>query len=42
MRREKFATWCAQLPPGCVVAMEACSGAHHWARRLLALGLQRG
>ena len=40
MSRQKFAVWCAQLPPGCVVAMEACSGAHHWARRLLALGLQ--
>jgi transposase len=31
--------WCAQLPPGCLVAMEACSGAHHWARKLRALGL---
>ena len=31
--------WCAPLPPGCVVAMHACSGAHHWARRLIALGL---
>jgi transposase len=38
--REKFAAWCAQLPPGCVVAMEACGGAHHWARRLRAMGLQ--
>ena len=27
----------AQLPC-CVVWMEACSGAHHWARRLHALG----
>lgn len=27
----------AQVPP-CLVAMEACSGAHHWARRLQALG----
>jgi len=32
--------WCAQLPPGCVVAMEACSGSHHWGRRLQAMGLQ--
>ncbi|MEJ5991665.1 IS110 family transposase [Ramlibacter sp. PS3R-8] len=40
MSRQKFAAWCAQLPAGCVVAMEACSGAHHWARRLMALGLQ--
>ena len=38
--RDKFMAWCAQLPPGCVVAMEACSGAHHWARRLEAMGLQ--
>ena len=38
--REKFMAWCAQLPPGCVVAMEACCGAHHWARRISAMGLQ--
>jgi len=38
--REKFLPWCAQLPPGCAVAMETCSGAHHWARRLRAMGLQ--
>jgi transposase len=31
--------WCAQLPPGCLVAMETSSSAHHWARRLTALGL---
>jgi transposase len=40
MSRQKFSAWCAQLPAGCIVAMEACSGAHHWARRLAALGLQ--
>lgn len=39
LAREKFMAWCAQLPPGCLVAMEACSGAHHWARKLIALGL---
>lgn len=39
LARDKFMAWCAQLPPGCVVAMEACSGAHHWARKLVALGL---
>ena len=38
--REKFLPWCARLPAGCVVAMEVSSGAHHWARRLTALGLQ--
>lgn len=37
--RGKFLAWCAQLPPGCVVAMEACSSAHHWARQLAAIGL---
>ena len=39
LKRDQFLSWCAQLPPGCVVAMEACSSAHHWARRLRALGL---
>ncbi len=39
LTREKFLSWCAQLPPGCVVAMETCSGAHHWARRLRSMGL---
>ena len=29
LRREQFMPWCAQLPPGCVVAMEASSSAHH-------------
>ena len=37
--RDKFVDWCAHLPAGCMVAMEACSGAHHWARKLVALGL---
>ena len=32
LAREKFLPWCAQLPPGCLVAMEASSSAHHWAR----------
>jgi hypothetical protein len=35
--REAFALWLAQVPAGTVVAMEACSGAHHWARRCLDL-----
>ena len=38
--RGKFMAWCARLPAGCVVAMEISSGAHHWARRLTALGLE--
>lgn len=37
--RDKFLPWCAQLPAGCIVAMESCSGAHHWARQLTAMGL---
>ena len=40
MSRERFAAWCAQLPRGCIVAMEAASSAHHWARKLAAMGLQ--
>ena len=30
--REKFMPWCAQLPAGVLIAMEASSSAHHWAR----------
>jgi transposase len=36
---ERFFAWCAELAAGCVVAMEACGGAHHVGRRLLLLGL---
>ncbi len=39
LSRDKFISWCAQLPAGCLVAMEACCGAHHWARKLSTLGL---
>ena len=39
LSRDKFVPWCAQLPAGCLVAMEACAGSHHWARKLMALGL---
>ena len=39
LKREQFIEWCAQLPPGCMVAMEASSSAHHWARKLKAMGL---
>ena len=39
LKRDQFLAWCAQLPAGCLIAMEACSGAHAWARRLRALGL---
>lgn len=40
LSRALFAGWIAQVPSGTVVAMEACSGAHHWARRCLDHGLQ--
>ena len=39
LRRDQFVAWCAQLPAGCMVAMEACGGAHHWARKLRSMGL---
>ncbi len=40
LRRDAFLAWAARLPRGCVVGMEACSAAHHWARELAALGLE--
>ena len=39
LKRDQFAAWCQELPSGCLVAMEACSSAHHWGRRLRAMGL---
>lgn len=39
LARDKFMAWCVQLPPGCLIAMEACSGGHHWARKLRAMAL---
>ena len=36
---ERFYAWCAELPAGFVVVMEACGGAHHVARRLRSQGL---
>ena len=39
MQPQRFFDWCAQLVPGCIVAMETCGGAHHVARRLGLLGL---
>lgn len=35
--REQLKATVAALPP-CVIGMEACSGAHHWAREFQALG----
>ena len=40
LARDRFTEWCVKLPAGCIVAMEASSSAHHWARKLLALGLE--
>ena len=39
LHRDAFAVWLATVPAGTIVAMEACSGAHHLARRCLAFGL---
>jgi transposase len=39
MSPSRYFAWCGELPAGCVVAMEACGGAHHVARRLRLLGL---
>ena len=39
LARDKFIEWCVRLPAGCVVAMEASSSAHHWARKLTSQGL---
>ena len=37
LRRDQLLSFFASQPR-CLVAMEACSGAHHWARELAALG----
>lgn len=37
LRRSQLATFFAQLPR-CLIGMEACGGAHHWARQLQAQG----
>jgi transposase len=39
LARDKFIAWCVQLPAGCRVVMEVSSSAHHWGRKLLAMGL---
>jgi transposase len=39
LARDKFIAWCVQLPAGCQVVMEVSSSAHHWGRKLRALGL---
>ena len=37
VRRDALLELVAKLPP-CVIGMEACWGAHHWARQFQALG----
>jgi transposase len=37
LRRGQVLSWFAKLPP-CLIGMEACGAAHHWARELAALG----
>jgi transposase len=37
LKRNEMVNFFATLPP-CLIGMEACSSAHHWARKLIALG----
>ena len=37
LRRSEVLGFFANLPP-CLIGMEACGSAHHWARKLIALG----
>jgi transposase len=37
LKRDQFIAFFANLSP-CLIGMEACGGAHHWARKLQALG----
>ena len=39
LRAVEFSAWLLQLPAGTILGMEACSSAHHWARKLQAMGL---
>ncbi|GMQ92078.1 MAG: hypothetical protein BMS9Abin11_1396 [Gammaproteobacteria bacterium] len=39
LKRKQVLVYFANLEP-CLVAMEACGGAHYWARALMALGHQ--
>jgi transposase len=38
LRRRQLEKFLAELPPGVVVGMEACGGAHHWGRVVQKLG----
>ncbi len=37
LRRDQVAPFFANLP-ACLIGMEACASAHHWARKLVSLG----
>jgi len=37
LKRTEMLSFFANLPP-CLIGMEACASAHHWARKLIALG----
>ena len=37
LRRDQIGTFFVNLPP-CLLGMEACGSAHHWARKLQAMG----
>ncbi len=37
LERHQMLTFFGNLPP-CLIGMEACGSAHHWARQLTALG----
>jgi transposase len=39
MKPPRFLAWCATLPAGTAITLEACGGAHHMARRLALMGL---
>ncbi|MDR1660986.1 MAG: IS110 family transposase, partial [Azoarcus sp.] len=39
IKRARFLEYFANRTP-CLIGMEACGGAHHWARHLMAMGHQ--
>ncbi|CAG8999044.1 MAG: IS110 family transposase ISSba8 [Candidatus Celerinatantimonas neptuna] len=40
VKRELLLDKLRQLPKDCIVAMEACATAHHWARQIQSLGFK--
>ena len=39
LRRSEVLRFFGELPP-CLVGMEACASAHHWARELMAIAMR--